>query len=345
MPAPLSLLSVEDLDHVLAHTREHWLRAKGASFFITGGTGFVGHWLLETLAYANDQLQLGLHAEILTRDPSAFAARAPHLARRTDLKFIAGDVRHFKPPTDAFTHIVHAATTSGRPVSPEEMTEVIVDGTRRVLGTVRGASNARLLYVSSGAVYGPQPPTLAAISEDYAGGPPAGDPAHAYGRGKRVAEQLCLDAWQAGGPQPVIARCFAFVGPHLPLDAHFAAGNFLRDALAGKPIRVAGDGPTVRSYLYAADLAIWLWTLLFNGRPGRAYNVGSEEALSIAELARTAAALHAPPLPVHIARAPVLDTPPSRYVPDTTRARQELALKSDIRLGEALRRSYRWHTL
>lgn len=343
MPAPVPPLPAEDLDHVLAHTRAQWAGAKGASFLITGGTGFFGLWLLETFAHANDRLQLGMRATVLTRDPAAFAKKAPHLAARADLKFIAGDVRDFAPPAGSFTHIVHAATTSGAPVSPEEMTAVVVEGTRRVLEAAKRSGAKRLLYVSSGAVYGPQPADLPAIAEDFAGAPPADDPAHAYGRGKRIAEQLCLDAWRAGSPEPVIARCFAFVGPHLPLDQHFAAGNFLRDALAGNPIRIGGDGTPLRSYLHTADLAVWLWTLLFAGKAGRAYNVGSEEAVSIAELARAAAVLRTPPLSVEIARAAVPGVRPARYVPATARARTELGLATRVGLAEALRRTYRWH--
>lgn len=327
-----------DLAHVLAHTRDHWSALRGARLFITGGTGFFGMWLLETFAHANTTLALGAEAVVLTRDPAAFARRAPHLAARADLHFHPGDVRDFAFPSGVFTHVIHAATTSGAPVPPEEMTATILEGTRRVLAFAHQAGARRLLYVSSGAVYGPQPPDLTHIPEDY-----TGTPADAYGRGKLAAESLCLDAWRDGGAEPSIARCFAFVGPLLPLDAHFAAGNFLRDALAGGPIRVGGDGTPLRSYLYAADLAIWLWTLLFAGPAGRAYNVGSPEALSIADLARAAATLRHPALPVEIARHPEPSRPVARYVPTTTRATAELGLLPRIHLAEALPRTYRWH--
>lgn len=145
-----------------------------------------------------------------------------------------------------------------------------------------------------------------------------------------------------------IARCFAFVGPYMQLDAHFAIGNFISDCMnrgaEQRPINVQGDGTTLRSYLYASDLMVWLWTILFKGQPCRAYNVGSEEALNIAALAREVADTLSPGRDIKIARAARAGVPPQRYVPSTARAREELGVRADVTLREAIRRTHTWFT-
>ena len=331
-----------DFDHILTHTAGLWDELRGRRIFITGGTGFFGRWLLESFARANDQLGLNATAVVLTRNPKAFAASMPHLAGRADLIFYAGDVRDFSFPAGAFDFVIHAGTTSGAPVAPPEMFGTIVDGTRRVLEFAAKHETRKLLFVSSGAVYGRQPSDLTHIPENFAGAPDPLDPASAYGEGKRAAELLCSMA--AGKNLEIkIARCFAFVGPYLPLDAHFAIGNFIRDGLRGGPVQVHGDGSPYRSYLYAADLAIWLWTILFRGQSGQPYNVGSEEALSIRELADVVAQTFQPARNVIIDKKPVPGAAAQRYIPNTKRALEELGLRARINLKDSIQRTISWH--
>jgi dTDP-glucose 4,6-dehydratase len=192
--------------------------------------------------------------------------------------------------------------------------------------------------MSSGAVYGVQPWELTHIGEDWHGGPDPRDPKSAYGEGKRAAETLCAIYARQFGLDTVTARIFALLGPLLTLDIHFAAGNFIRDAMAGRTIRVESAGSAVRSYLYAADLTIWMWTLFLAGEPGAVFNLGSEEAVSIADLARrTALVLGGPG--VEILGKPDPGWNPGRYVPSTAAIRAALGLRASVTLDEAIRRT------
>ena len=341
-------LPERDLDHVLEHAGRALSTLRGARILVTGGTGFFGRWLVESLLHANERLGLGASVLLLSRDPETFARRAPRLAGSRGVELLEGDVRTFAAPAGRITHVIHGATeTTGalNAAHPDEMLDTIVSGTRHVLEIAGRLSTRRVLLLGSGAVYGRQPSELTHIPETYAGAPDPLDPREAYAEGKRVAELLGAIHSRDHGLEVVSARCFAFVGPYLPVDAHFAAGNFLRDALSSDTIRVSGDGTAYRSYLHAADLAIWLWTLLVDGQSGRAYNVGSEEGVTIRELA-VAVAQAAPVVgrqpSVSVARQADPSVAPARYVPSTRRAREELGLQARIGLDEALKRTLVW---
>ncbi|PWU17478.1 MAG: epimerase [Verrucomicrobia bacterium] len=336
-----------DLDFVLTQGRSLWEELRGSRLFITGGTGFFGCWLLETFAWANEKLGLGASATVLTRSVEAFQKKAPHLAKIPSIRFQPGDIRTFEFPPGRFSHIIHAATEASAKLNEENpllMFDTIVEGTRRALEFARQCGAQRFLLASSGAVYGQQPSDITHVPEDYGGGPNPTEPRWAYGEGKRAAELLCaLYHKQTPELKPTIARCFAFVGPHLPLDMHFAIGNFIRDGLGGGPIEVNGDGTPFRSYLYAADLALWLWTILLKGQSCRPYNVGSDKDLTVAETACAVADAFQPPVEVRIARQPTPGKPAERYVPSAKRAQVELGLKENFGLSQAIQRTIAWH--
>ena len=331
-----------DLDHILEHTRELWEQMRGERLFLSGGTGFFGCWLLESFLWANERLNLGASVTVLTRQPQAFIERAPHLALAESVSLLAGDIRSFAFPSGTFSQVLHAATDASARLNAEKpllMLDTIVDGTRRALDFAAQAGARNFLLTSSGAVYGRQPADLTHIPESYQGAPDPLDLKSAYGQGKRLAEHLCAQYARAQGLQPKIARCFAFVGPGLPFDAHFAIGNFIRDGLRGGPIIIQGDGTPQRSYLYAADLSIWLWTILLKGQALRPYNVGSDESLSIAQVARRVAQEFPAGIRVEIHGTPNLLKPLERYVPDTGRAKSELNLQVWISINDGIQRT------
>lgn len=336
-----------DLEHILAHTEPLWASLDGKRLFVTGGTGFFGIWLLESLIHARQRLGLDLRSTVLSRSPGGFLARFPHFREQPAIAWLQGDVRDFAFPPEPHACVVHAATeTYARtpPTPPLEGFDAIVQGTRRVFDFALHCGAGQVLLTSSGAIYGPQPATLDHVPEDHRGAPDCTSPTALYGEGKRAAELLAALYHEQHGLPVKIARCFAFVGPHLALDKHFAVGNFIADALHGRDIAIQGDGTPLRSYLHAADLVIWLLTILLRGEALRPYNVGSDHALSIAELARAVAGLRPEARQaVHVAGRPVPGQRPARYVPDVSRARRELDLQVRIPLDDALHRTLSWH--
>lgn len=295
--------------------------------FITGGTGFFGKSMLDYRLRHPEWEWSKAEWVVLSRSPDIFVASCPKLANQHGVSFVAGDVRDFAFPEGQFDAIIHAATSAVTTLSDEEMTSVIVDGARRVIEFAKAADCQTLLFTSSGAVYGPR--MSLSCEEDNC------VPTTAYGKGKLAAEKQLVES----GLDVKIARCFAFAGPHLNRNIHYAIGNFIQNCIDGKSIVINGDGTPLRSYLYADDLVEWLFAILERGENGRPYNVGSDRAVSICELAETVRAALGSKSKIVVRGSPVPGAKPSVYVPNIDRARSELGLEVKVALEDAIRLS------
>ncbi|MGF6569904.1 nucleoside-diphosphate-sugar epimerase [Paraburkholderia sp. GAS333] len=344
----------DDLAAVLGGSETLWRELDGARVLITGGTGFVGCWLLEAALWARAQYGIEVRIDVLARRPERLAEIAPHLARDPSVRLVRGDIRNGDLPADAgdgahYTHVIHAATETNVALDnppPLAAFDASVTGTRHVLDLCGRNAVRRFLLISSGAVYGRAHALERPLNETDPLAGVRGDLAGAYALGKASAEFLAMASGTALGFTAVAARCFSFIGPYQPLDSGFAAGNFMRDALDGKPILIRGDGTAVRSYLYGADMALWLWTMLLRGEHGDIFNVGSDQPVSISELAQLiarefAAETATDASPVVIASQPT-GRRPELFTPDVGRSRARLGLHAVTPLDAAIRHTAAW---
>lgn len=333
-------IAEEDLQNILSDTSALWDKVRNKSLFITGATGFFGKWLLESFVYINDRLALNAAITALSRNPDAFLEEYPFF-KHSSIKLIKGDIQSFDFPLDDYHFVIHAATDADAQKNidnPLLMLETITLGTKRVLEFAKKKSVESFLLTSSGAVYGKQPSTVTHIKENEGYVIDINRPQSAYSEGKRLAELYCSIYYSHYQLPVKIARCFAFVGPYLPLDKHFAIGNFILNTLKGEDIIIKGDGTPYRSYLYAADLTNWLWTILLKGENNIAYNVGSNEDYDLRTIANVFTSLN-PSVAIKVLSKPDLSKPVERYVPDITLIQQRLGLKVQVNLAEAIKRT------
>jgi dTDP-glucose 4,6-dehydratase/UDP-glucose 4-epimerase len=310
---------------------QRWLRLQNAHIFITGGTGLFGRWFLTALLDANQRLGTHIQATVLTRNPTQLLAEFANHPGAEALNLWQGDVTNFEFPATKFTHVIHMATTSAHETFAGEDSlakfHMLHYGTERVLQLAAKSGVRKVLFTSSGVAYGAYP--QGHVPESYQGAPSPLDAGSGLGQGKRAAEFLCSYYAEKFGFEATIARCFAFAGAGLPLNIHYAIGNFVHDALHAQALTVKGDGSPMRSFLYLGDLVHWLLALLVDGQRNTIYNVGSDQAISIADLAYRVRDLIAPQKTVQILGDRdhnVGNFVRNWYVPDIQKARHELAL-------------------
>ncbi len=348
MRSELMAIIHEDCERVTAAGLSGIEALQGTCLLVTGGTGFVGTWIAELITFLNDRHGWDTHVILLSSRANDFRSKAPHLAMRPDITLLERDVRGLFEIPEEVEWIVHAAGSPDNRLhasDPVQTIGVIVQGTEAVLSAAaRLPRLRRLLNISSGLVYGSQPWDLPAIPETFRGGLESNAVGSAYAEAKRLAETLCAAYRNQHRLSIVNARPFAFIGPYQLLDRPWAINNFVRDSLLGGPIRIQGDGETVRSYMYPSDMAWWLLHILVQGASGATYNVGSPHGVTLRQVAERVA-YFSTTTPEILMRQSRAVAPRSIFVPDVELAQRSLGLTVTVDLDTAIQRTLSWNRL
>ena len=316
----------------------------GTRILLTGGTGFVGKWMLQTAKIAQENSAIKIELVVPTRRLSANHVQTAIAIGCPNVSWVEGDFMNNQLDLGHIDMIIHAATPASAQLNAENPAEMLRINVEAMESVLRYASdNKPLLFTSSGAVYGTQPQSVSHIAEGNVEPKPPTEQLNAYAQGKQIAEQMFREAGKNGQCSPIIARLFAFGGEYLPRDTHFAIGNFIQNALDRQPIAIQGDGQARRSYLYGADMATWLWSALAHDETGSPFHIGSEHSVSILELAQIVATVCSEVLnyvpEITVAKEINLSEPVHQYVPANLHTRKTLQVSEWTSLEEVIKRT------
>ena len=324
-------IDVHDLQYIVDAAQDDLDRLRCSHIFLSGCTGFLGKWMVEALVYANEILNLQMRITVLTRSVKRVFKEMPHWQGYANMCLAEGDVISWDPKqTPCVSHIIHGAnyTNAGQENWALEHMTTAYEGTRCMLEMAKEHQSQAMLLLSSGAVYGLAKPTNEAPfveqengADDYLQEP------HVYALCKYFEETYTAAYGKKHGIRIPIARLFTFMGKYMPLHQRQALSSFINDVQNDRDIVIQGDGTSVRSYMYAADMVVWLLALLVRGEHGTPYNVGSDEPVTISELAELVVAASGKKLDVHIRGNAAPGNAPNVYVPDLNKVKVSMALK------------------
>jgi len=335
-----------DVAEVLSKQNAKLDALRGKNIFISGGTGFLGIWLIEMIYELNSKYNFNLRVTIFSRNAKNFPNNHIKFKNLNYITYINGDVRYLSEIPKNTEYIIHAASLSDRRIAastPNTVAETIGLGTMQILKASNLLENLnKFVLLSSSLIYGKQAWELESIEEDYAGNISCDQVGNVYAESKRFSEILAQAYLNEFKLPIVVLRPFAFIGPHLSLQLPWAGTDFIRDSLLGGPIRIMGDGTTVRSFMYASDYAFWVLASLANGSPRKKYNVGNPEAIKLIDFAELIVNQFEPNITI-LTNVGQQNQSKSRLVPNVNNAMKDLDVSITVPLIKAIERTINWH--
>lgn len=328
-----------DLGFICSNCLPELKSISNKSILITGGSGFFGKWFIESIAFANINFSLNISLTLITRDKSIFLLNNPKFIYFNFLTIVEGNILKKQNIKGDFDYLLHMATTTAHETFNGELDESKVKtlevGTENIIDFAIKNKIPKLLFTSSGVIYG-QSDKMHLMEQDFVKSPIV-NKGTGLAQGKILAETIITNRCRSHNINYKIARCFSFVGPYLPLDIHYAIGNFINDARQNRPIVLRSEGKSVRSYLYIADTIIWLLKLLVCDEEG-VFNVGSERQITIYDLAHKVRDMISPSSDVVIVHKDLTEGNFTRdiYVPSVSKIKSSLGVEEWTSLEDSI---------
>lgn len=322
---------------------------KNQVILVAGGTGFIGKWVAEMIVFANQTMQVNIKLYLLGRDIERFRKEVPHLAKDPFIHLIEHDIRNLHDLPSDIQWVINAVGTPDNrehASQPLKTLDILYKGTTVLLeACFRLPRLNKIIHLSSHQVYGHRQSNERIVEKEMGSLAPNSINS-AYAEGKRISETICAIFRNQYKLPITIVRPFAFIGPYQSLHKPWAVNNFIRDGILGGPIRILGNENTVRSYLYASDMAYYLICLLAKGVVGETYNLGSEESIALNDLAKRIVK-HIGSTPVEIVLKSSKESYPEAtcYVPDMTKSKKDVLFKTRFTIDDALVRTISWNQI
>ncbi|MDB5002303.1 MAG: hypothetical protein JWQ34_528 [Mucilaginibacter sp.] len=317
------------------------------SILVTGGTGFMGKWIAESVLLLNQEHSFNIKLYILARNLLDYKEEVPHLAKQSFITLIEQDVRNVSNLPEDINYVIHAAGSPDNrkhATNPLKTIDTIYKGTHAVLDAcLRLSALNKVVHISSNSVYGHIADHVDKIKETQMGALDCNSVNAAYSEGKRLSETVCAIYRNQQKLPIVIVRPFAFIGPYQGLEKPWAINNFIRDGILGGPIRILGNEETVRSYLYGSDMAFWLLKVLAGGKSGATYNIGGDESVSLKSLAAKVTSNFSQKIDVLVRYSKQYPPHPSVSIPDTRTIKTELKVSQVFDFEASLKKTIDWY--
>jgi nucleoside-diphosphate-sugar epimerase len=351
-----------DLAYMSANLGDEFSRMSGKKLLITGGAGFLGYYLVQSVLHWNKDNDTGdrIHVTVYDNYIRGVPAWLTSLSSNRDLTLVRQNMVEQLPKVmPDFAYIIHAASIASPfyyRKYPIETMDANVNGLRSLLDYSRNQSGKGknlegFLFFSSSEIYGDPPPDKIPTTEDYRGFVSCTGPRACYDESKRYGETLSVNFARQYDMPVKVARPFNNYGPGLKITDRRVLPDFARDVISGRDVVMFSDGSPTRTFCYSADAIVGYYKVLVKGWKGEAYNIGIETPeISILTLAEKTVST-ANELFGYKGKivqktnkgSDYLVDSPNRRCPVIKKAREHLGFNPTILIDEGLRRSLIWY--